>query len=153
MDTIWILWEKKCENPFVDFFLLQLSHTPYNWESETCILDILGIAFEAFTSGKKMSKLLTVGKSYQTYWYLMCHIIQELPKAVNSSFELSKLSKVLIELKHQIPWSVVHLATFGSMAFSFYWNNIIKKWFAQSIGLSLSKRGLYVASKKSLPFS
>ena len=153
----WIRFEycekKQCENPFVDFFLLQLSHTPYNWESETCILDILGIAFEVFTSGKKMSKLLTVVKNYQTYWHLMCHIIQELLKAINSSFELSKLSKVLIELRHQIPKFVVQLATFGGISFSCSWNNIIKKWFAQLIGLSLAKRGLYVASKKSLPFS
>ena len=65
---------------------------------------------KAFTSGKKIVKAVD----------LMCHIIQALLKAVNSSFELSKLSKVLIELKQQLPRSVVHLATFGSTAFPVY---------------------------------
>ena len=103
---------------------LRIWNLYFGYSQYICLLKLLLLV-------NKLSKLLTVGKSSQTYWHLMCHIIQELLKAVNSSFELSKLSKVLIELKHQIPRSVVHLATFDSVAFSFCWNINIKKSFAQ----------------------
>ena len=148
MNWIWILRRKNCENPFVDFFLLQLSHTHaqlriwnlyfgYFWY--TCLLKHLLLA-------KKLSKLLTVG-----------HIIQELLKAVNSSFELSKLSKVLIELKQQIPRSVVHLATFDSLSLllkqyyqkvvcTFNWIILVKKRFIRCIQ---EEPFIFLTSKKS----